>query len=176
MSNLKLRRADMIRLTDMTARRFDAMLMRGHAPWPQREAGRSWGEFSTEDAYRVALAHAFIRLGRSYEDAGRAVRAEFNDLVELEASQPGDLMYGGFITQTEPGEDSVTLILPLIAPHTSLFDELARVKQLVAADDVVLALTVVNATEIMKRLYERAVALGLVDERLTELAQRVRAL
>jgi len=85
-------------------------------------------------------------------------------------------MYGGFITQTEPGEDSVTLILPLIAPHTSLFDELARVKQLVAADDVVLALTVVNATEIMKRLYERAVALGLVDERLTELAQRVRAL
>ena len=176
MSNLKLRRADMIRLTDMTARRFDAMLMRGHAPWPQRDAGRSWGEFSTEDAYRVALAHALIRAGRSYEDAGRSVRAEFEDLTELESTAPGDIMFGGFLTQTEPGDDSVTALLPLIAPEEGLFDEVGRVKQLVARDDVALVILVVNATEVMKRLHGRAVALNLVDERLTELARKVRAL
>lgn len=176
MSNLTLRRSDVLKLVDMSARPFDAMLMRNQSPWGRRETGRTWGEFSTEDAYRVALVHALIRQGRSYDDAGRLVRVEFENLIEVTSAETGDLLLGAFITETEPGdEDGVRLHLSLVAPQSAWFAEMARMKDLVAKEDRLIAFTAVNATAVMKRTLAKATLADLVDDRLLKLAAQVRA-
>ncbi len=176
MSNLTLRRSDILKLVDMPARSFDAMLMRHQAPWSRRDTGRSWGEFSTEDAYRVALAHALIRQGRSYDDAGRVVRFEFENLVKVTSADEGDLLLGAFITETEPSEeDGVRLHLSLVAPQSAWFAEMARMKEVAAKDDRLIAFTAVNATAVMRRTLAKAQLAKLADDRLAKLAAKVRA-
>lgn len=177
MSNPTLRRADILRLTDMPARPFDAMLMRGQAPWRRRDTGRNWGEFTTEDGYRVALVHALIRQGRSYDDAGRVVRAEFSSLLECNSAAPGDLLLGSFITEASPDEEAgVRLHISFVATETEWFSELTRTRDLVAAGDELLGFSAVNATAVMRRTLAKADAAGLRDARLTKLAKKVRAL
>ena len=177
MSSLLLRRSDMLKLVDMPARPFDAMLAREQTPWSRRDTGRSWGQFSTEDAYRVALVHALVRQGRSYETASRTIRAEFEDLINLKRDEPGEVLFGSFITETEPSEeDGVRMHLSFAAPQSVWFEELSRVKNLVAADDTLIAFSAVNATAVMKRTLIKAQAADLVDDQLTAIAARVRAL
>lgn len=178
MNNLSLRRSDVLKLVDMPARAFDAMLTRNQAPWPRRDTGRGWGEFSTEDAYRVALAHAFFRQGGGYDEAGRVIRAEFENLIEMKAAEPGDLLIGTFITETEfniDEEAGARLRLPVIAPQPIWFTELERVKELVAENDTLIAFVAVNATAVMKRTLTKARDAKLIDDRLEELAVAVRA-
>ena len=177
MRNLVLRRGDMVKLTDMTARRFDSMVMRGQSPWPHRDTGREWGEFTTEDAYRVALTHALIRQGRSYDEAGRTIRADFADLLKVKGSSPGDLLFGTFITETEPDEDAgVRLHVSIVATENEWFSQLARMKGVLAPDDHLLGFSAVNATAVMRRTLSKAEAADLTDDRLVKLAKKVRAL
>jgi len=176
MRNTKLRRADVLKIIDMPARPFDAMLSREQVPWPRRDPGRGWGQFSTEDAYRVALAHALVRQGRNYEEAGAAVRRDFDELVNVECSDLGDLLLGYFITETEPNEeDGVRLHLSVVAPQSIWFDEVARVKSVVGENDSLIAFSAVNATAVMRRTLAKAELAGLVDDRLLDLAAKVRA-
>lgn len=178
MRNLTLRRADMLKLNDMTARPFDSMLMRGQSPWnDRRDTERRWGEFTTEDAYRVAVTFALVRLGWSYEDAGRTVRSNFAELVNVKSDAPGDLLFGTFITESLPAEEAgVRLHLALVATETEWFSEMARMKEVVAADDQLLAFSTVNATAVMRRTLGKADAADLRDDRLVKLAKKVRAL
>lgn len=177
MGNVILRRADVLKLVDMTARPFDAMIMRDQGPWPRRDAGRHWGRFTTEDAYRVALVHALIRQGRSYDVAGSAVRADFDQLLEVRSESPGDLLFGSFITESAPGDEAgVRMHLSFAATEVDWFDELRRVKGIIGGGDHLLAFSAVNATEVMRRTLVKADAAGLRDDRLTKLAKQVRAL
>lgn len=163
-------------MVDMAPRPFDAMLTRDQAPWPRRDTGRSWGEFSTVDAYRVALMHALVRQGQGYSEAGSAIRADFDDLIEVNSEEPGDLLFGWFITETERSEeDGVRLRLTVAAPETKWFAELARVKNIAAKEDSLIAFTAINATAVMRRTLTLARLANLVDDRLLELAAKVRA-
>lgn len=177
MSNPTLRRADVLKLIDMTARPFDAMIMRGQAPWPHRDSGRQWGEFTTEDAYRVALVHALIRQGRSYEQAGSAVRSVFAELLDIETEAHGDLLLGSFITESAADEEAaVRMHLSLVAAESDWFAELQRQRLVMGPGDHLLAFSAVNATAVMRRTLAKADAAGLRDDRLVQLAKKVRAL
>ena len=176
MNNLTLRRSDMLKLVDMPARPFDAMLARNQAPWPRRETGRAWGEFSTEDAYRVALAHALVRQGRSYDEAGVAIRSEFENLLKFKSAVTGDLLFGTFITETVPSEeDGVRWREVVFAPESMWFSEMARIKDVIAKDDILIAFAAVNATSVMRRTLVKAQRAELVDRQLLKLAAKVRA-
>lgn len=136
------------------------------------------GEFSTEDAYRVALAHPFFSQGMGYDEAGRVIRAEFENLIEMQAVEPGDLLIGTFITETEFNVDEeagARLRLPVIAPQPIWFAELERVKGIVAEHDTLIAFVGVNATAVMKRTLTKARDAKLIDDRLEALAVAVRA-
>jgi len=178
MGNLTLRRADLLKLVDMSARRFDAMVLRDQAPWSRRDPNRGWGEFTTEDAYLVALAHALIRQGRSYVEAGATIRADIDKLFSLRDAGPGDLLLGSFITETEASDEEpgTRLHLSLAAPKSQWFEELSRIKTLVADDDDLIAFAAVNATAVMRRTLKKAREADLVDARLLKLATKVRAI
>lgn len=176
MSNLILRRADILKLIDMPARSFDAMLMRNQAPWSPRESGRTWGEFSTEDAYRVALLYALVRQGRTLSEAGAAIRSEFRTLMSIKSPEVGDLLLGTFITETLPSEEEgARLHLSVLAPESNWLTEMARIKAQVAKDDTLIGFFAVNATAIMRRTLVKARAADLVDQRLLKLATKVGA-
>lgn len=152
------------------------MLVRDQAPWSRRKATKGWGEFTTEDAYRVALMHAVIRQGRGYVEAGTAVRSTFDDLVSVAPADTGDLLIGSFISELEATDDEagVRLHLSFVAPQTLWFDEMTRVKEQVAPDDTLIAFSAVNATAVMRRTLGKAQAVGLADHRLVKLAAKVR--
>lgn len=176
MSNLTLRRSDLLKLVDMPARSFDAMLQRSQTPWSPRDSGRTWGEFSTEDAYRVALAYALVKNGRAIGEAGAAIRSEFPKLLSVKSSDLGDLLLGTFITETLPSEEDRTrLHLSVLAPESTWLAEMARIKALVAENDTLMGFFAVNASAVMRRTLAKARAADLIDARLLKLAAKLRA-
>lgn len=178
MGNILLRRSDFLALVDMSARRFDALLTRKQVPWSVRDAGRKWAEFSTEDAYRLALMHALVRAGRTYEQAATTVRADFDQLLKRPSDEVGDVMFGTFITEAGPegDEPSVSLHVPIVASETRFFEEIERLRQLVSPEEGVGSICVANATQVMRRTLIKADLVGARDARLTKLAKTLRAL
>jgi hypothetical protein len=175
MSNIVLRRSDILDLVDIGARQFDAMLQRGQVPWSKRDDGRSWGEFSTDDAYRLALAFALNRAGLTYADAGRLVRVEFESLTKRPLGEVGDLFLGKFITKLHAADSGVRTHMEFAAPQEALFDVMTKLRDAVAPGEPIIAHTVVNATEVMRETLARATLHGLLDPRLQALAKKVRA-
>lgn len=177
MGNLTLRRSEFLELVDLSARRFDALLTRRQVPWSVRDAGRKWAEFSTEDAYRLALMHALVRAGRTYDQAAVTVRADFDQLRRRPADEVGDVMFGTFVTETGPegDEPGARLHLPIVASEGRLFDEIERIRQVTSPEDGVVSLCVANATQVMRRTLAKADLVGARDARLIRLAKSLRA-
>lgn len=176
MSNFGLRRADLLKLTDITARPFDALVARGQTPWPPRAAQNGWAEFTTEDAYKIALVHALVRQGKSYDDAARLVRAEFDDLANFKSEAPGDVLLGSFITESEPDDDvSVRIHVGVVATEAEWFATLQERRAMLGAGDHLVGFIAVNASEVMRRTLSKAVEADLQDAKLRRLAKTLRA-
>jgi hypothetical protein len=176
MSNPVIRRSEMLRLVGIGARQFDAMLHRDQLPWPKREASRSWAEFSTDDAFRLAITWALVGMGQSYDDATNLVRVNY-ELVSKRRGKVGeDLFFGVFLTRLKSEDEAVRTHLAVAAPWSELPSEMARLRDLVSSGEPIIAHTFVNATETMRDLLANADREGLVDRSLKTLARKVGAL
>ncbi len=75
-----MRRSDMLKITGWTSTAFNNVAARGHLPFTARTREATWGDYSADDACRLAIMAALSEAGWSQQAAAKSVRAGFNRL------------------------------------------------------------------------------------------------
>lgn len=173
-----MRRGDLLQLTGLTTSVFDALGNRAVLPFKGTGKAAGWGNYSVDDAFRLALFLELTRIGKSQIQAAQLVREQFDELL-AKAAQYGErsMLFGAFWTRIDvDGEPSSVSPWPLVAElgqvDHAIAETLAKIDE---RNGHVCEIAAINATEVMRRLYVRAVETELSDARFDDLANVMRA-
>jgi hypothetical protein len=170
-----MRRSDLLKLTDMKVSAFNNLGGRDLLPFRARAGASSWGDYSAEDAYRLALMVKLTDSGWSQIAAANVVRAHFNRLkrvAKVSAPDKRPWLFGTIWVSSKGG--SRLKRRPIIARQGELDAVIAA--QLRAEVEGIDRLAVIDATEVLRQLRDRAADHDVRSADLEALAQMLGAL
>lgn len=172
---ISMRRADLLSVTGVSVGLFNNLAQRRLMPFPQPASG-GWGRFTADHAFRLALFLELGRAGRSQEQAAALVRADYDDLLVFasRSGSGGEVLFGSFAIFEQAESEASQLHLPIVCLLGG--GELDRVveKSLEAVERErrqVCEVVVINASLVLRRLFERARKVELNDTSFEALAQ-----
>ena len=167
-----MRRADLIRLSGVSVRTFDALTRRGQLPFG-RGQDRAWRMFTTKEAWQFVLMLALAREGVTLGDASLLMRLHYDEwcarigdpTTRSRAGAPS--IFVGWVSigaEGSDGEAGVRSREPIAGPWRNLA---AQIDDHAAsyANEGVLGAVLVDASRRLQTLRDEAALLGLpVDE------------
>jgi hypothetical protein len=172
-----MRRRDLLTLTGLSAPVFNVMMKRDLIPF--RSGGRAGrNAYSADDACKLALALALAAEGAKQASAAGLVRDAYDALLArasgLRTRESGDVFFGRVSTLLLPeeGVPGAGLSVPVYgtAAHVAAALALRRF-----GSARVTGLMVVNVSDCVRDLVERAEEADVLSARLDELARLLRA-
>lgn len=172
-----MRRADVLRLAELSVGQFDALIARGLIPFttPHRRGG--WGDFTAEQAFRIGLFNALSGAGMPQARAAICVRADYGVLSAYgEASAREDRWFGSFSTVSKiAGEPSAKLHYVFATTLKNLRRDVSQKLEQAKDHEPPTDMVLINATDVMRRMLANAAEHQIVDEDLVALAVRLGA-
>lgn len=164
-----MRRADLLKITELTNAAFNNLAARDLLPFTPKTRASTWGDYSADDALRLALMVKLSESGWSQASAVKTVRSGYGALKEA-AKTAGKMkpwFLGSAWVSVAKAEGPVTRRRSVIARQ-------GEVEGVTAAfcgeGDELSHWAVVNATAVIKRLNDRASEEGVSSARLSALA------
>lgn len=167
-----MRRSDLLKIAGLTTATFNNLAARDLLPFaPKTRSEPTWGDYTADDAFRLVLMVKLAECGWGQQAAAKVVRLHYKKLVRAsgQPSQSKDRPWlFGTVWVARPTKDGVKLKRRSVIARAGEVEQVVH-DQVNPPEERLSHWAVVDASEVLRQLYERAIEHGVVSARLETL-------
>lgn len=170
-----MRRSEMLKVVGLSTTAFNSLVQRDLLPFPPQARSRVWGDYGADDLVRLGLMLELTRGGRPQKVAVQIVRRAYRRLLRdaANAKPPSSDYCIGAVWYRDADKPTKRIRRALVGKISDLpaqYNDL-----LIRSDRTLIDLSIVNASEVVRSLVERAEAIGAMSPKLSAIMTTLHA-